>query len=215
MRDRTGYTLLEVALAMSILTIVSLLGFVVLKTSTDSASLANAKGEIQSGLRDVMTVLGSELAEAYSERSTEAEPPLSPEGVEAVAVSEDGRAVTFHVPVPSNDSRMVVGSAPITIALENEDAGQGETAGNARLDPGEDTNEDGVLTRQLVRTEGDASRVLGSANCIADVRFNLRPTQGGAPRTVLEVELTGTKRYGGGEGRLISAQLRSDIVMSN
>ncbi len=215
MKKRGGYTLLEVMLAISILTVVSLLGFVVLKTSTESAALVNAKEEMQSALRDVMSLLNAEVGEAYSERSTDAEPPLSPDGVEAISVSEDGRSIVFQVPEPSGDSRMVVGSNPITISLENEDFPVGETnEGNGRLDDGEDENDDGVLTRRLLRIQDNTTTVLGAANCISNVRFQLQPVANG-PRTVLSVLLTASKRYGQGEGRLIRAQLQGSITMAN
>jgi len=216
MLKHDGYTLLEVTLSISLLTVVSLLGFVVLKTSTESAALASAKEEMQAGLRDAMAAISADVSVAYSERSTDAEPPLSPSGVESMNVSEDGRSIVFQVPEPSQDSRMVIGSAPITIILENEDRMEGTTGeGNARLDPGEDENGDGVLTRRLVRTDADGTTVLGAANCIADVQFQLQPAVAGGASTVLWVQLTGSKRYGQGEGRLIRAQLQSAITMTN
>ena len=61
--NNQGHTMVEMMVSMAILSIVSLLGFIVLQSSTSSAQLANAKVDVQNNLRDTMAVLTAELRE--------------------------------------------------------------------------------------------------------------------------------------------------------
>lgn len=214
--NRNAYSLVEVLFAMSILSIVSLLGFVALRTSTEASMMTQAKDEAQAALRDVMHVLGEELSTAYSERTVDGEPPTAPEDVEAPAFSEDAATLTFQVPAMTGDGRFVEGSLPITYTLFNEDA-PGETgAGNGLLDDGEDLNEDGALTRQVQRTQGDEVTVVAAANCIDTLQFvPVAPAAAGDPVTSIQVRLTASKRYGLGERKVVRAELEGTISLGN
>lgn len=215
--DKRGYSLLEIMIAMSILSIISLLGYVMLVSSTESAQLARAKAEVQANLRDVMAELTSELREAYTERTVNAAPPIAPEDTEAIAVTEDGESVTFQVPEPTGDPNRVQSSAPITFTLQMEDTYQSETGFNAVLDGGEDANDDGVLTRRIVRIQGNEERPIGGANNISACTFQLLPSQvsGNNQLTTLRIWLQATKSYGLSPPTLVRGELESRIHLAN
>ncbi len=213
---QSGFTLLEMMLSISILTIVGLLGFIVISSSTESAELARAKSEIQAGLRDVMAAITSEAREAYTQRTVAATPPRAPAGVAGIQVGEDNDRITFQTPVRTDGPQMVVGSTPIIIALENEDTDTGNGP-NALLDPGEDTNNDGVLNRRVVRIQNGKQEVLGASNDISGLRFELRPNQNAFDNTptTLYVWMEATKRYGSGLKHIVRAELESSIDIKN
>lgn len=211
-----GYSLLEVSISMALLSIVSLMGFMALKSSTESAALSQAQGEIQANLRDVMTELVGTVREAYTQRTVDVVPPLAPEGAASVLVNAAGNSLTFQVPEPSASPGLVVASAPITVRFENEDVAEGAVGPNARLDSGEDKNGNGMLDRRLLWTQAGETRVVGGANNLSQARFELRPNAvNNNLRTTLYVFLEATKRYGGGEGILIRGQLESTIHLEN
>lgn len=205
-----GHSLLEVMVSTAILTVVSLLGFIVLQSSTSSAQLSSAKVDVQNDLRDTMAVLAGTLREGVTQATTEATgapPDLAP-----VSVSEDGDAITIQVPEPAPGEAMFEYSTPITFWLENEDAN-----GNGRLDPGEDTNEDGVLTRRIVRTQDGENRPVASARNIDEVTFELLEHQaaGNNTLTTVRILLRGSKRYGPGDGKPVRAEMTSNIRLVN
>ena len=205
-----GHTMLEVMVSTAILTIVSLLGFIVLQTSTSSAQLANAKVDVQNNLRDTMAVLTAELREGVTAITTER--TGAPEGLNPVAVSADGMEITFQTPQAVGGEELFEYSTPITFSLLNEDEN-----GNGRLDEGEDTNGDGVLTRRIIRTQDGESTVVASANTIDQVNFTLLQHQaaGNNNLTTVRIILSGSKRYGAGEGKLVGAELTSNIRLVN
>lgn len=205
-----GYSLLEVTVSTAILTVVSLLGLLVLQSSTESAQLANAKVDVQNNLRDTMVALTSELREGVTATTTEA--TGAPENLEPVAVSEDGREIVFQAPEPAEGEEMFAYSTPVTFWLQNEDAN-----GNGRLDGGEDTNEDGALTRRIVRSQDGEDRAVASARTIDDVQFELVAHQAANNDTLTTVRifLVGSKRYGPGEGQLVRAEMVSNIRLVN
>lgn len=212
----SGFTLLEMMISMSILTIVGLLGYIVIASSTESADLARAKNEIQAGLRDVMAAITSDVREAYTDRTVAATPPRAPIEVASIQVSENNDSITFQVPVRTDGPEMVIGSLPITIAHENEDSAAGGTP-NALLDPGEDINEDGTLSRRVLRIQGDDVQVLGASNDISGLRFELRPNQNARndALTTLYVWLEASKRYGPGMKHIVRGELESSIDLQN
>jgi len=139
---------------------------------------------------------------------------MAPVGTISIQVPTDGRSVSFQVPVPSGTPEMVAASPRITIQYENEDTGGGTP--NATLDAGEDTNNDQLLTRRLVWTQAGTTRVVGGANDLSQVQFQLRPSlSGSTDLTTLYVFLESTKRYGVGEGKIIRAQTESTVHLEN
>ena len=205
-----GYSLVEVMMATSVLGVVSLLGFVVLMSSTESAQLSTAKVDVQNNLRDTMSVLVSELREAVTAETTEL--TGAPEDLAGITVDPEGALVTFQVPEPVEGDALFSYSTPISFTLENED-----TNGNGRLDANEDANGDGVLTRRVVRMQDGVETVVASANAIDSVTFTLVENQVTANLnlTTINIVLVGSKRYGPGDGKLVRAQMESDIRLVN
>ncbi len=214
---RHGFSLLEITIAISILSIISMLGYVMLISSTESAQLAQAKAEVQGNLRDVMGELTSALREAYTARTVNAAPPIAPEDTAAIRVSEDGQSVTFQVPVAIDDPSRVQSSAPITFLLQNEDTYESEIGFNAVLDGGEDTNGDGVLTRRIARIEGGQEVPVGVANNISACTFQLLPSEdsGNNQLTTLRIWLEASKSYGLSPPTLVRGELESRIHLAN
>lgn len=209
-----GYSLLELLVATSILLVVSALSFIVLQSSNESNLLSAAKEEVSGDLRNTLLAVTSEVRSAYTERTVESDPPLAPEEAFSIEVREQGKELRFTVPEPRQDSALPLPSSPIVIRFENEDA---EPA-NGMLDSGEDTNGDGSLTRRLVRVQDDQTTVIGAANNISDVTFELEPNpaEEDDTRNVLIVRLAGSKVYGPGEDKKhVQAAVESRIRLEN
>lgn len=205
-----GYSLLEMMVASAVLTTVSLLGFIAVQSSASSAQLSNAKVDVQNNLRDTMAAITVELREGVT--ATTAQATGAPPDLHGVVVSENGRELTFQTPIPAEGERMFRYSTPITFRLENEDAN-----GNGRLDPGEDADGDGALTRRIVRVQDGETRSLAGATTIDNVGFQLVENQaaGNSTATTVRIRLEGSKRYGPGEGKLVRASLDSSIRLVN
>lgn len=212
MRRNFGMTLIEVMISAGLLSIVSLLSFLALQSSVKSTSLAFAQNQIDSALRDTFNELTNLVKQAYTEISTNVTPPIAPPGAEPIQVINNGRGIRFFLPVRVNTPAFIQSSEPIVITQENEDVNS-----NAILDPGEDINNDGILNRRLIAQRGNTSRVIGGANCISDVRFQLIPDRSNSVNqmTVLYVYLEGTMRIGPGEGPLIRSELTGTIKLEN
>ena len=208
--NNQGHTMVEMMVSMAILSIVSLLGFIVLQSSTSSAQLANAKVDVQNNLRDTMAVLTAELREGVTEITTEK--TGAPEDLFPVAIGDEGRSITLQMPEPVAGEAMYAYSTPVTFSLENEDAN-----GNGRLDPDEDTNSDGALTRRVVRSKDGATEPVAGATTIDTVNFTLLANQaaGVTDLTTVQIILRGSKRYGAGEGKPIFAEMTSNIRLVN
>lgn len=213
MRRNFGMTLIEVMISAGLLSVVSLLSFLALQSSVKSTSLAFAQNQIDSALRDTYNELTNLVKQAYSEVSTNVTPPIAPPGAEPIQVINNGRGIRFFLPVRVNTPAFFQSSEPIVITHENEDVAHS----NAILDPGEDTNNDGSLNRRLIVQRGNISRVIGGANCISNVRFQLIPDRSNSVNqmTVLYVYLEGTMRIGPGEGPLIRSELTGTIKLEN
>ena len=214
---KAGFTLLEVSMALTILSVVSLLSFIVLRSSTESASLSQAKADVQASLRDVMTVLSDEVRSAYTDRTVASQPPIAPEDTQSIFIDEDGTQLTCQVPIPTGTATMVTASSPIVFRWENEDLASTTGLPNARLDPGEDTNGDGALTRRVVREQSGVTTVVGAANNISNLQFQLLSNAATEETalTKLRIHLEATKRYGEGEGKWVRAQLETTIDLAN
>lgn len=208
--DNKGYTMLETMVATSILTIVSLLGFIVLKSSNDAAQLTTAKVDVQNNLRDTMNALTRELREGVTATTTEL--TGAPEGLFAVKIEGEGSEIVFQIPEPQPAETQISYSTPIRFSLQNEDEN-----GNGKLDPGEDTNEDGVLNRRIVRVQDGALLPVASASTIEGVQFTLVENQDATndDLTTVSIRLTGSKRHGAGEGQLVVAEMTSTVRLVN
>lgn len=212
-----GFTLIEVSISIALMGIISLLSFLALQSSVKSSTLSYAQNEIDSDLRNTFNELSELVKQAYTEVSTDVTPPVAPAGAEAIQVTSNGKGLRFFVPVPINNPALVQSSQPILIQYENEDRSSQGTPPNAILDSGEDTNSDRALTRRLVMVQGNNRRVIGSANCISNVEFQLLPDRSDSSNapTLLYVFIEGTKRMGPGEGPLIRAELSGTIKLEN
>lgn len=216
-QHQRGFTLLELSVSMALLTVVSLLAFYALAGATDSATLSQAKSELQSNLRDTMDALIDEVNVAYTDRIWKGEPQTLPVGLNGpITVSGDGTSVSFQRPVPK-----AVGipdaSTPIIVRFENEDLGG--TAANGVLDTGEDVNGDGSLTRRLIRVQNGQVTPLGSSNNISRVRFELLENQddNNKQMTSLRIQLEATKVFSerSSGDKLVRGVLASTIHLNN
>lgn len=205
-----GHTMIEMMVSMAILSIVSLLGFIVLQSSTSSAQLANAKVDVQNNLRDTMAALTEELREGVTEITTEK--TGAPADLFPVAISDEGRSITFQMPEPVAGEGMYAYSRPVTFSLQNEDVNE-----NGQLDPDEDTNSDGALTRRIVRSQNGETTPVAGATTIDGVTFTLLANQatGVTDMTTVQITLRGSKRYGAGDGRPVLAEMTSNIRLVN
>jgi len=214
-----GFTMAELMISMSIFTIVSLLGFIVMQSSVEAGRLADTQGQMQATLRDVMQQISSELRSAYSERTIapkngEIADVEIPAGTIALTVSNNGRTVQFQRPTPSNTNPVPQPTTLITYTLQSEDAGY--ITGDGKLGSGEDLNANSILDRKLVRTQGGVTTPIGAANDLADVQFELlaSPDSGDKNKTVLRIRLVSSKVIGYKQ-RLITADLESRINLVN
>lgn len=221
----SGFTLAETLISFSILSIVSLLAYIVLASSTEAARLTEAQAQLQSNLRDVMQAISSEVRSAYSERSIDPQNPGEvsaigndpsdlPVGTIQLIVSATGRQITFQRPEASLTNAVPRPSTVITIGLESEDAGF--ATGNAELDAGEDANADGILTRRVIRTQDGATAAVGGVNDIADLQFALMPSEDpdDLNDSTLLVRLTASKLVGA-KKRLVTSTLESRVRLEN
>ena len=89
--------------------------------------------------------------------------------------------------------------------------------GNGRLDPDEDENGDGVLTRRIVRLQDGESVPIASANTIDTVLFTLVKNKvvGNLELTTINISMSGSKRYGPGEGKLIVSEMETNVRLVN
>lgn len=216
-KDKQGFTLVEVTISVALMGIISLLSFLALQSSVKSSSLSFVQDKIDSDLRNTFNELSKLVKQAYTEVSANVTPPIIPTGAGVIQIQNEGKGLRFFVPVPVTTPAFIQSSQPITILFENEDRSVGGIPPNALLDNGEDTNGDRALTRRLVMVQGNNHRVIGSANCISNVEFQLLPDRSDTSNslTLLYVYLEGTKRMGPGVGPLIRAELSGIIKLEN
>lgn len=212
-----GFTMLEMMVSSAIMTVISLLCFIALRASSESAALAQAKAEVQANLRDTLNELTQEVREAYTDRTVAPGfgTPIAPEDTESIAIAEEGLRVTFQVPVPTDGSGNVTSTSPISIEWRNEDTNTGDGF-NAVLDPGEDANEDGALTRRLVRIQDGLETVVGGANNISGCFMQLVPSANvnSNLNTTFFIWLEASKSYGIGD-KIVRAEAECSIDLVN
>ena len=199
-RNKAGFTLIEITVALSILVIVSLLVLLVTQSTTSAVVMSEAKEQAQASLRNALAEMTAELSAASKKTNAALIPPLA--AIKVVSPTE----VTFQVPVSSTG---LAWSAPITYRFVNEDVGA--NGNNARLDTGEDTNGDGALTRRIVRIQGDKQTVIGTANDVSNVVFALNAPQNDA----ITITLTATKAMNNARRDLVTATAANTVYLVN
>ena len=208
-----GFTLVELMVSTAILSLVAAIGFYAVQAAANSVAIANAKSEVQRDLRDVLSAMEREVQLASKTPDDSFDPPL-----EAVAVSngesqgEEGAPieVRFQLPIDGSGRHW---TDVIRYRLFNEDVN-----GNGRLDDGEDMDEDGVLSRRVLRLEdrnddGDIADaedqvILAGANTITNAQFTLNGD-------VLTVVLTGSKNVNGNTEQTVTMTKQTNIYLLN
>jgi len=186
-----GFTLLELMISLALLSVISVLGFVVLAASGRVMNLAATQTTVDAELRDTINALRGELQLASKRTDASYVPPLTAVTVTSNPVAGSPIEIVFQVPRDASGS---LWSSPIRYRFINEDANA-----NSRLDAGEDTDTNKVLTRRIVRIQdmnGNGStadagetRPLGAANDLSAVNFVLD-----AARSSVTITLTASRR---------------------
>ncbi len=212
----SGFTLLEVMIATTIMTFVGILAFMALRSSSSSVAAGAAQGQAQANVRDVIAAMTPELEVAAKED----EGSINLQRVRVynnnalVGADVQGDEIRFQVPTDSTGTNW---SSVIRYRFENEDANN-----NGLLDGNEDTNGDGLLTRRVVRVQdlnndGDTAdpgevRPLGGANDISALTFSVNQ-----PRDTVTITLSSTKavaRTATREGNDVEANLARSTLTS-
>ena len=189
-----GFTLLELTIASGITVVVSLLGFVAVKTSLDSANQASVQETAQRNVHDALRAMSQEIQMAASTDSSPTYSAIKVGGTTALP------EVTFQTPLDMTGTSW---SAPITYRFINEDAN-----GNGLREAAEtDTDGDGVLTRRIVRVQNGVSQPVAAANELSSVAFALS-----ADRKTLTISLTASKSYVSGKATRKATAAASERV---
>ena len=205
--SRNGFTLMEVMVSATLIVIVSVCGFVALQSSTRTTTVNQTTSLLQADARNLMLALSREFEIAIKPAPTGF---TLPSGVQGLCVQDNNRRVVFQTPL---DGAFTQFSPPITIQFETEDTPverPGFEFGNALLDHGEDSNGDGVLNRRVTLTRDGETRVLGGANTIADVRFELLEND-----AALRISIVATAPIENVADRLATYELQSEIYVMN
>ena len=205
-----GFTLVELVISMAILTIISVLGVVALQTSTTSVATASSKADVQDSVRDALAGMCRELQMASKSADDSLTPPLG-----AVAVNQNPAAgspteLVFQTPTNGSGRNW---SRTIRYRFVNEDANE-----NGRLDGGEDLDNDGVLSRRILRiqdrngdgdTIDDGERVpVGGANDLSNVQF-VRVGD------IVTITVTAEKFMSGRRTDPVRVTVSSDVYLQN
>ena len=211
MHNNHGFTLLELTMAVAILSVVSMMSLMAIMSTTESTQLTATMSSCHSEARAVLSALSRELELS----ATSSDEDLSP-ALQAITLAEEPPEgaqweLTFQVPV---DPVAGLWSEPITYRYMNEDLN-----GNALLDAGEDTDEDGRLSRHLLRMQTvdgvPQITLLAAARNIS--RLDLVPLidEEGVPQRLSVLVACSTNPSGEAEGSLISTRLSGNIYLSN
>ena len=179
MRNKSGFTLIEVMISMALITVVSALGLVAMQSSTNAINLNQALALIQQDARDAVMAISQETEFAVKQAPTGQSLPL---GVTGASVANDGNSFTYQVPTNSNFTAF---SSPITLSFDPD-------------------------TRQILRTQSGATRVVGSANSVSQTAFQLRDQN-----SILRVILTTEAHIEAVGDRTAEFNLQSDIFLMN
>jgi prepilin-type N-terminal cleavage/methylation domain-containing protein len=201
---RGGFTLLELSIAIGILGIVAILLFAAMASSASAVSTSEARRRAHTSVRDVVAVMESELELAGKND----DPAVGLTGLRVVGTSNP--SLVFQVPLDQSGDNW---SAPITYRYVNEDLD-----GDGVLDPGEDEDGDGALTRRIQRVQdmngdGDTddpgeTRPLGGSNDVSNVIFALNNDQ-------VTVTVTASAAFGKGMQDLTQATITKVIYLLN
>jgi prepilin-type N-terminal cleavage/methylation domain-containing protein len=205
-----GFTLLEVTIVMALMTIFGLLAFVAVTSTTEISAVADSQTQVQSDLRQVVMLMTEELQLASKTPNNALTPPL-----QAVRVNRDINPnspveIVFQRPLDGSGTNW---SQPIRFRFFTEDLNN-----NAILDPGEDIDGDGVLSRRILRLEdrngdgafdgpGETVQV-GTANNLAEVDFQIEDS-------LITITATATKLVGNRSEFPVTATVTSTIYLLN
>ena len=206
---QAGFTLIEMMISVAIVLVVSMLGYIAFSSSYEAIDLNQRMGTLQGDCRDAMRALSDE-AQLAVKRAAAGQ--VLPAGARELRVNPGNRReITYVVPTADDGTAF---STVRTIRFESEDlpaAGlENGEFGNGRLDPGEDTDGNGRLTRQLVLINGIQRRVLGSATTLANVAFDLS-----ADGSCLVVTMTAVTPIAQDSARMLRVDTESTIYLMN
>jgi len=203
-----GFTLVELMIASAIFTLLSVAIYSAVGSTVEATGTATAESEMQQSLRDAMRDMSNELQLAAAENDPTLIDPLF--GLQVNEVDGVTSSVTFQTPT---DSTGVNWTEPITYFIVNEDAD-----GDARLGPDEDTNDDGVLTRRIMRQQdinGDGDRTdpsemrpIAAANNISGLQFAFDGAS-------IQITLTASKQPNHNRDQPITATLTGNVFLMN
>lgn len=175
MNEAAAFTLLEMLIVASLLSVIAVSGFTVIRASVMSSAVAQSKTQSLEEVRDVMKSLITELQQArkndpfagptsqFTRVLHRGDPAVSlPAGVDT--------EIVFQKPLGAAGDSF---TGDIRFRYLSEDENH-----NGLLDPGEDgIVPDGVLTRRVERIEGqgeqETRRIIGGANNISSLVFTL------------------------------------------
>lgn len=168
-----GFTLLELTVSMGILGVVAMLGMVAVRASASTVATTEALGHVQSCVRDTMRVIQDELQMSAKRSNPALTPPLQTAQINVNPAAGAPVELVFQTPVDLSGQRW---SRAVRYRFIYEDANN-----NNRLDPNEDTDRNGILTRCILRMQdrngdGDTldageSAPIGGSNDFRDVAF--------------------------------------------
>ena len=211
MKKNAGFTLLELTMAMGVLAFVAVVSLTAVHSSYKTTKLIEDVSESADGVRKALSVLGRELELAATEDDSSLSPAVAAITVQESSGPETPLSVTFQVP---KDPAAGTWSAPITYRYVNEDLN-----GNALLDSGEDTDQDGVLTRHIVRSTTEngqlSERIVAAANNLSDVDFEIIPDAQGLPARVRVTIEASENLERNSPGRVNSFRAEAEIYLQN
>lgn len=208
MMRQAGFTLVELMIASSMFALLSVAIYAVISATVEATATSTAESVVQQSLRDAMSEMTREIQIAAAENDPTLVTPLFGLVVDQVGGAPTG--VTFQVPT---DNTGVNWTRPISYGFLNED-----DDGDARLDAGEDDDDDGVLSRRIIRRQdingdGDTNdpneiRQIATANDISNVQFAF-------DGAILTITLTATKQPNHNRNQAITATLTGNVFLMN
>lgn len=114
MHKKNGFTLLEMMIVTTLITIVSALSVTAMISSSETIQLNQALALIQQDARAIMMTLSREVEFAVKQAPTGFSLPAGAVGAE---VNDDGRSFTFQVPT---NEEFTAFSSPITLIFDED-----------------------------------------------------------------------------------------------
>ena len=159
--SRRGFSLIELMVTMSTMTVLGSFGMVAIQAATSSANVAKAKADASTEVRALTTHMAAELQLAYKAHPDEKiQVFYNPNDTTPIELA-------FVIPGPDGVDRA------IRYRYRSEDTNQ-----NGLLDEDEDRIiQDGLLTRRVERVEivdgSEITTILGGAHDVASLDFYL------------------------------------------